>query len=113
MSAPAHLQRRFTRPSDNRLLRPVPVPIHFRVHDARHTGITLLLDAGAGPHEMQQLARHTDIRMTLEVYSHVRDGALRAAVERIKLPYAKKSGWEADGVATCRIKAASGLALPE
>jgi hypothetical protein len=31
---------------DNRLLWPVPVPIHFRVHDARHTGITLLLDAG-------------------------------------------------------------------
>jgi hypothetical protein len=47
----------------------------------------LLLDAGAGPHETQQLARDADIRMTLEVYSHVRDGALRAAVERIRLPY--------------------------
>lgn len=61
----------------------MPVPIHFRVHDARHTGITLLLDAGAGPRETQQLARHADIRMTLEVYGHVRDGALRAAVESI------------------------------
>jgi hypothetical protein len=29
--------------------------------------------------------------MTLEVYSHVRDGALRAAVERIRLPYAKRA----------------------
>ena len=78
-------------PKDNRLLWPVTVPIHFRVDDARHTGITLLLDAGAGPHETQRLARHADIRMTLEVYSHVRDGALRAAVERIRLPYAKRA----------------------
>ena len=29
--------------------------------------------------------------MTLEVYSHVRDGALRAAVERIRLPYAERA----------------------
>ena len=29
--------------------------------------------------------------MTLEVYSHVRDGALAAAVERIRLPYAKRA----------------------
>jgi Phage integrase family len=78
-------------PKDNRPLWQVPVPIHFRVHDARHTGITLLLDAGAGPHEMQQLARHADIRMTLKVYSHVRVGALRAAVKRIRLPYAKRA----------------------
>ena len=29
--------------------------------------------------------------MTLEVYAHVRDGALRAAVERIQLPDGKKA----------------------
>jgi integrase len=97
-------------PADNRLLWPVAVPIHFRVHDARHTGITLLLDAGAGPHETQQLARHADIRMTLEVYSHVRDGALRAAVERISLPYAKRADgkrMEAQRIASKQLPASS------
>ena len=49
-------------PKDNRLLWPVTVPIHFRVDDARHTGITLLLDAGAGPHETQRRSGSRDMR---------------------------------------------------
>jgi integrase len=37
----------------------------------RHTFITNLSLAGVSPREAQELARHSDIRLTMSVYSHI------------------------------------------
>ncbi|NQT38795.1 MAG: tyrosine-type recombinase/integrase [Planctomycetes bacterium] len=40
-------------------------------HSNRHTFITNLSLAGVSPREAQELARHSDIRLTMGVYSHI------------------------------------------
>jgi integrase len=49
-------------------------------HTARHTGVTLMLDAGVNVRVIQRLAGWTSLRM-LERYGHVRDAEMRRAVE--------------------------------
>jgi integrase len=52
-------------------------------HALRHTYVTSLADAGASVKEAQVLARHTDPRLTLGVYTHASRAGLAAAVNRI------------------------------
>ncbi len=52
----------------------------IRFHDLRHTNATLLLEAGIHPKIVQERLGHSDVAITLNVYSHVmptlgRDGA--------------------------------------
>ena len=49
-------------------------------HCMRHTGVTLMLDAGRNPQAIQKLAGWTSLRM-LEKYGHVRDAEMVKAVE--------------------------------
>jgi len=51
-------------------------------HGLRHTFITNLRDAGVDPKTAQKLARHSDIRLTMEIYTHVKD---KAEVDAINL----------------------------
>ena len=44
-------------------------------HGLRHTFITNLRDAGVDPKTAQKLARHADIRLTMDIYTHVKDKA--------------------------------------
>ncbi|MBI2877441.1 MAG: site-specific integrase [Candidatus Tectomicrobia bacterium] len=44
---------------------------HIRVHDARHTFATLLLELGEHPKTVQTILGHSNIAMTLDLYSHV------------------------------------------
>lgn len=55
-------------------------------HSLRHTYITLLEQAGASVREAQELARHSDPRLTLSRYTHTRAQALASRVEQIPLP---------------------------
>lgn len=48
-------------------------------HTMRHTGVTLMLEAGINPRAIQQLAGWRSLRM-LERYGHTRDFELRRAV---------------------------------
>ena len=48
-------------------------------HTMRHTGVTLMLEAGINPRAIQRLAGWTSLRM-LERYGHVRDAELQRAV---------------------------------
>jgi len=48
-------------------------------HTMRHTGVTLMLEAGINPRVIQLLAGWTSLRM-LERYGHVRDSEIRRAV---------------------------------
>jgi integrase/recombinase XerD len=48
-------------------------------HTFRHTGVTLMLEAGVNPRVIQQLAGWSSLRM-LERYGHARDAELQRAV---------------------------------
>ncbi|MEB3053180.1 tyrosine-type recombinase/integrase [Bacillus sp. FSL H8-0534] len=43
----------------------------MKFHDLRHTHATLLLKQGVNPKIISERLGHTDISMTLRVYSHV------------------------------------------
>jgi len=45
-----------------------------RFHDLRHSAATLLLSLGVHPKVVQELLGHTQISMTMDVYSHVLPG---------------------------------------
>jgi hypothetical protein len=49
----------------------------------RHTGITLMLEAGVNPRVIQKLAGWTSLRM-LERYGHVRDAEAQRAVTAMR-----------------------------
>jgi hypothetical protein len=50
-------------------------------HALRHSYITLLQQTGVHPKLAQELARHSDIRLTMKVYTHTRLHDLAGAVE--------------------------------
>lgn len=52
-------------------------------HSNRHTFITNLGRAGVSPKTAQTLARHSDIRLTMNVYSHTELEEKRQAIERL------------------------------
>jgi integrase len=54
-----------------------------KLHDLRHTVVTLLLDLGTPPHLVQAIARHADIEVTMKVYAHANLDAMREAVGKL------------------------------
>jgi site-specific recombinase XerD len=69
-----------------------------RLHNLRHTAISLLLNSGADPFAVQKLAGHSDVRLTTQTYAHVEAEALRKAagvLDRIGLE--GEVGTDADG----------------
>lgn len=44
---------------------------HMRFHDLRHSAATLLLSMGVNPKIVQEILGHSNISMTMDVYSHV------------------------------------------
>ena len=52
-------------------LWPRPLVRRIRFHDLRHTTASLLMMAGANPAAVQRILRHSDPRMTTEVYGHL------------------------------------------
>ena len=56
------------------------------LHALRHTYGTLLSNAGVSPREAMELMRHTDLRLTMKVYTDPRIFNLAGAVERLPMP---------------------------
>jgi integrase len=52
-------------------------------HAFRHAHTTLLLDGGASPKVAQRQLRHSDPRVTLDIYAHLVEGTHREAVEKL------------------------------
>lgn len=52
-------------------------------HALRGTLATLAGEVGVPPQVMRDLLRHSDVRLTIDVYAQVRNGAMRAAVESL------------------------------
>ncbi|MCX4470796.1 site-specific integrase [Micromonospora sp. NBC_01655] len=54
-----------------------------RLHDLRHTVVSLLMELGVPPHVVQAVARHADVKLTLKVYSHANLDAMRQALGKL------------------------------
>jgi len=59
--------------------------ISYRLHDFRHTFCSYLILRGVDIKTVQMLMGHSDVRTTMQIYSHVQTVHLQKAVE--KLPY--------------------------
>src|SRR5207302_10401706 len=55
----------------------------IRFHDLRHSAATLLLSLGVHPKVVQELLGHTQISMTMDIYSHVLPGMQQEAMGRL------------------------------
>jgi integrase len=64
-------------------LWPVGKVLPFRFHDTRHTTASLLMMFGASPAAVQRILRHSDIRVTMDVYSHLAPGYLKSEINRL------------------------------
>ena len=64
-------------------LWPVGKVIPIRFHDTRHTTASLLMMFGANPAAVQRILRHSDIRVTMDVYGHLAPGYLRTEIDRL------------------------------
>lgn len=63
-------------------------------HSARHFFITRLERAGVSPKMAQTLARHSDIRLTLQVYTHAGLHDQTAAIASLPAPPDKCTEYE-------------------
>ena len=64
------------------LLKKAGLP-DIRFHDLRHTSATLLLSAGVHPKVVQERLGHSQIRVTLDTYSHVLPTMQREAASKM------------------------------
>ena len=64
-------------------------------HSLRHTFVTNLVNAGVAPKDAKELARHSTITLTMDRYTHVGIRDTAAAVAKLNLPSAPRSGTEA------------------
>ncbi|MFD4863633.1 tyrosine-type recombinase/integrase, partial [Streptomyces atratus] len=69
--------RSFTRVAKNADLRVV------RLHDARHGTATLLTAAGVPPRVVMEILGHSQIAVTMNVYTHVVQDTQREAVSHM------------------------------
>ena len=65
-------------------LRPV------RMHDFRHGVISVLLGLGVPPRTVMEIAGHSGLEMTMNVYAHVTLDDKRAALERFDALFTKE-----------------------
>ena len=82
--APAPANRRG--PTCNMRLWPCALPRPLRFHDLRGTTATLLARAGVPLVVAQRILRHSDPRLTADVYSRVDLGDLRARINHLGIP---------------------------
>jgi integrase len=66
----------------------------IRFHDLRHSAATLLLSLGIHPKVVQELLGHTQISMTMDVYSHVLPGMQQDAMRQLDAALIKQERHE-------------------
>ena len=72
-----------------------PIPKRLRFHDLRHTCATLLLKNGTPLVVVQKILRHTDPKLTSEVYGHIDLGDLCDGFARFRIiPVPKRAEQE-------------------
>jgi integrase len=76
------------------LLKKADLP-DVRFHDLRHSAATLLLNEGVHPKVVQELLGHSNISMTMDVYSHVLPSMQQDAISRLNVTLGKQKEDEA------------------
>ncbi|MET7764919.1 site-specific integrase [Streptomyces sp. NPDC005355] len=74
---PRNIYRSFTRVADSAGLRVI------RLHDARHGCATLLTAAGVAPRVVMEILGHSQISITMDVYTHVVQDTQREAISHM------------------------------
>ncbi|MFI1955637.1 tyrosine-type recombinase/integrase [Streptomyces xinghaiensis] len=74
---PRNLYRSFTRVAESAGLRVI------RLHDARHGCATLLTAAGVAPRVVMEILGHSQISITMDVYTHVVQDTQREAISHM------------------------------
>jgi integrase len=64
-----------------KLLKSAELP-NIRFHDLRHSAATILLGMGVHPKVVQELLGHSNISMTMDIYSHVLPSMQQEAMEK-------------------------------
>jgi integrase len=65
-----------------RLLKSAGLP-NIRFHDLRHSAATILLSMGVHPKVVQELLGHSNISITLDIYSHVLPSIQQEAMNKL------------------------------
>jgi integrase len=84
-----------------RILRPAAdragLPPGLRVHDLRHTSVSLLIQLGAHPKVIQERLGHSSITVTMDVYGHLFPSLAEALTERLDDVFraARGTNWHA------------------
>ncbi|HEY7712073.1 MAG TPA: tyrosine-type recombinase/integrase, partial [Candidatus Entotheonella sp.] len=73
----------------NRILKSARLP-PIRLHDARHTYATLLLEEGVQAKVVQEILGYGSIAMTLDIYSHVSMDLKREAAAKLNVVFTDK-----------------------
>ena len=74
-----------------KLLKKAELP-DIRFHDLRHSAASLLLTAGVHPKIVQEILGHTQISMTMDIYSHVLPGMQEDAMNKLHDALRRKDG---------------------
>lgn len=74
---PRNVYRSFTRVAESAGLRVI------RLHDARHGCATLLVAAGVAPRVVMEILGHSQISITMDVYTHVVQDTQREAISHM------------------------------
>lgn len=53
------------------------------LHGFRHTHATLLFESGVNPKEIQHSLGHSDISMTLDIYTHITEKTEKKAINTL------------------------------
>ena len=78
------------------LLKKAGLP-NIRFHDLRHSAATLLLSVGVHPKVVQEILGHSQISITMDVYSHVLPSMQQDAMSRLNDAIRQDKPLEADG----------------
>ena len=73
------LYKRVIRPAIER----AGLPTRLRLHDLRHTCVSLLIQLGAHPKAIQERLGHSSITVTMDVYGHLFPSVAEALTERL------------------------------
>jgi integrase len=80
--AGTHLRPNHVVDEFKKLLKKAGLPA-IRFHDLRHSAATLLLSLGVHAKVVQEMLGHTQISMTMDIYSHVLPSMQQDAVSRL------------------------------
>ncbi len=72
------------------LLKKAELP-HVRFHDLGHSAATILLTMGVHPKIVQELLGHSQIRMTMDIYSHVLPSMQQEAMTKLNQAFSQRS----------------------